>query len=113
MGVEGMKKGFAFTLDAFLAITLVILTASALLFYFNSIETKSIQIESIKGEASDAGIVGFYTNKSPEELGFESSASNWQLFSFGFCFEYFNYNPSENLEAQSEPEKTSFCRVSE
>ncbi len=65
-----MKKGFLFTMDAVLALILVIVLAVALAAQQNALPEKGDISSSLRQQAEDQAITGFYLNQLGESHNF-------------------------------------------
>jgi len=88
MGVEGMKKGFIFSLDAALALMVVMALGAMMLVYFQASQPETAAYATSDRIAQDSAIVGFYLEKTPSEMGLASSIG---ASKFGSCMEIYRY----------------------
>ena len=103
MGVERMKQGFLFTLDAVLALILVILLAAALAMQQNALPEKGGISSSLRQKAEDKAIVGFYLNQANEDC------SDFSTIEYCECAIIYTLNPNNDAGRATSNLKT-VCR---
>jgi hypothetical protein len=92
-----MKKGFLFTLDAALALILVIILAAALATQQNALPEKGGISSSLRQQAEDAAIIGFYLNQTGETPPITFSGE------YGECTIIYTLDPNNALGTQALP----------
>lgn len=68
-----MRKGIIFSIDAALALVLVIVLAAAIAAQYSAADGKEQVLSSIAEETQDAAVVGLYLGKSAGDFGLDSS----------------------------------------
>jgi len=87
-----MRKGFIFTLDAFIAIAIVILAISVLAMAYRGEQTDIQALKSIEGKVLENSIYGFHLSKAAGDVGLVTAISSSD--EFGYCYKTFNYDVS-------------------
>jgi hypothetical protein len=96
-----MKHGFLFTMDAVLALILVIILAAALATQQNALPEKGGISSSLRQRAEDEAIVRFYLNQASEECPAFSTIEYCE------CAIIYTLNPNNTLGVQALPEPPS------
>ena len=96
-----MKKGIIFSVDALLALLLVIVLASAIVQHNLPEENAGINAK-LKEEAYGRAFLGLYANTASSE-GIGSNAK------FGECVNFYYIEPDNALNAQAMPLEQKFC----
>ena len=78
-----MKKGFIFSLDAALALMVVIGMGAMLAMHFQTVEPEIEAYYSSSIKARDSAVVGFYTGQDAVTLGLETNIDSDA--EFGSC----------------------------
>ena len=105
-----MKKGFIFSFDGASAIVIVFLVLGLYAFYYSYGPQNTKLQESLHESITDGVLVGFYTNKTAEEIGLNIVVPDPEPKNFE-CDYYrvFVMIPSGPLQAPLSGEKY-FCR---
>lgn len=104
VGVEDMKKGFLFTMDAVLALILVMILAAALATQQNALPEKGNVSGALRAQVDDRAAVELYLlylNHSSESPPVEKE--------YYECATIYNLDPNNALGTQATLEQKTFC----
>jgi hypothetical protein len=104
-----MKRGFIFSLDAALALIVVMAMGTMLVLYFQATETRGQAFAASELNASDSAVVGFYLNKSPAEMGLTEEIPG--SADFGSCAVWYEYGEIQVNGGRADVVEKSYCRV--
>jgi len=100
-----MKKGFLFTFDAVLALILVIILATALAAQQNALPEKGGVSSTLRQQAEDKAITGFYLNKTGESV----PAPPVEYYECSAIYEMLKTPTTNNLGNREPVSKKIFC----
>jgi len=96
-----MNKGIIFSMDAALALVVVILLAASLPYHYYAGEEQGSAFEKLQDKARDRAIVGFYK-------GLEGQETISNEAKIGKCVAVYTIDPNNDLGQRDEDTK-SFC----
>ena len=98
-----MKKGIMFSMDAALALIIVIIFVAWAPQQINAIEEQGSAFENMQIQALDKAIIGYYEGNPGTVLN--GSEEVYQ------CIPAYNLNPNNNLGERANPVPEEFCEV--
>jgi hypothetical protein len=107
-GVGGMKKGFIFSLDAALAVTMVVAVGALLAVSFQTSEPRAEAYTASSLIAGDSATVGFYLGKSAGQMGLDSFIKSDA--SFGSCTIQYSYGGIQVNSERAALVEEKYCK---
>ncbi len=101
-----MRKGFIFSLDAALALIVVIMVGGLLVMYFQVAEPKAGAYAASDRIAEDAAVVGFYLGKDAGQMGLSGTLPSDE---FASCSVVYGYEIRVN-STWSSPIEKKYCK---
>ena len=85
-----MGRGFAFTIDALIAVIIIMILASFIVLTYPESHGKERQFDNFKKQTEDASVVGYYLGQSASSFGMGSELSGGSIH--GNCAYGFDYS---------------------
>ena len=104
-----MQRGFVFSIDAAIALVLVMILGATMVFSAQAVESEADAFVSSERIATDSALVAKYLEKTPSQMGLSSSIPS--SAAFGSCGVRYSYGEIQLNSSPRTPSKQSYCHV--